>query len=76
MVRVTDHPAEPERGPGPVSHRSTEIADPVIADLAVTTGCGQLESGAHDRRARLARYDRLSPSKPTSPSTPAHRRSR
>ena len=49
-----------ERGWGVVmSHRSGETEDPIIADLAVATGCGQLKSGAPCRSERVAKYNRL-----------------
>lgn len=49
-----------ERGWGVVmSHRSGETEDPVIADLAVATGCGQIKAGAPCRSERVAKYNRL-----------------
>ena len=42
-----------------VSHRSGETTDTFIADLAVATGCGQLQSGAPARGERVAKYNRL-----------------
>lgn len=49
-----------EKGWGVVmSHRSGETEDPVIADLAVATGCGQIKAGAPCRSERVAKYNRL-----------------
>ena len=49
-----------EKGWGVVmSHRSGETEDPIIADLAVATGCGQIKSGAPCRSERVAKYNRL-----------------
>ena len=49
-----------EKGWGVVmSHRSGETEDPIIADLAVATGCGQIKSGAPCRSERTAKYNRL-----------------
>ena len=42
-----------------VSHRSGETTDTFIADLAVSTGCGEIKSGAPARGERVAKYDRL-----------------
>ena len=42
-----------------ISHRSGETEDPIIADLAVATGCGQIKSGAPCRSERVAKYNRL-----------------
>ena len=42
-----------------MSHRSGETEDPIIADLAVATGCGQIKSGAPCRSERVAKYNRL-----------------
>jgi enolase len=42
-----------------VSHRSGETEDTFIADLAVSTGCGHLKSGAPARGERVAKYNRL-----------------
>ncbi len=42
-----------------VSHRSGETTDPFIADLAVSSGCGQIKSGAPARGERIAKYNRL-----------------
>lgn len=42
-----------------VSHRSGETNDDFIADLAVSSGCGQLKSGAPARGERVAKYNRL-----------------
>lgn len=49
-----------EKGWGVVmSHRSGETEDPIIADLAVAAGCGQIKSGAPCRSERTAKYNRL-----------------
>lgn len=49
-----------EKGWGVVmSHRSGETEDPIIAELAVATGCGQIKSGAPCRSERVAKYNRL-----------------
>jgi enolase len=42
-----------------VSHRSGETSDSFIADLAVSTGCGELKAGAPARGERVAKYNRL-----------------
>jgi enolase len=42
-----------------VSHRSGETTDTFIADLAVSSGCGELKSGAPARGERVAKYNRL-----------------
>jgi enolase len=42
-----------------VSHRSGETTDTFIADLTVSSGCGQLKSGAPARGERVAKYNRL-----------------
>lgn len=42
-----------------VSHRSGETLDTFIADLAVSTGVGQIKSGAPARGERVAKYNRL-----------------
>jgi len=42
-----------------VSHRSGETTDSFIADLAVSSGCGELKSGAPARGERVAKYNRL-----------------
>ena len=42
-----------------LSHRSGETEDPVIADLAVATGCGRIKAGAPCRSDRTAKYNRL-----------------
>ncbi len=42
-----------------VSHRSGETTDDFIADLVVSSGCGQLKSGAPARGERVAKYNRL-----------------
>ena len=54
------------RGPRPpnaykvvVSERSGETEDPIIADLAVALGAGQIKTGAPVRGERTAKYNRL-----------------
>src|SRR5204862_7383666 len=42
-----------------MSHRSGETEDVTIADLAVATGCGQINTGAPSRSARVAKYNQL-----------------
>lgn len=42
-----------------ISHRSGETDDSFIADLAVSSGCGQIKSGAPARGERVAKYNRL-----------------
>lgn len=42
-----------------VSERSGETEDPVIADLAVALGAGQIKTGAPVRGERTAKYNRL-----------------
>jgi enolase len=42
-----------------VSHRSGETTDTFIADLAVSSGCGELKTGAPARGERVAKYNRL-----------------
>ena len=42
-----------------VSERSGETEDPIIADLAVGTGAGQIKTGAPVRGERTAKYNRL-----------------
>ncbi|MCW2950131.1 MAG: eno [Thermoleophilia bacterium] len=42
-----------------MSHRSGETEDPMIADLAVGTGCGQIKTGAPSRSDRVAKYNQL-----------------
>ena len=42
-----------------VSHRSGETIDTFIADLAVSSGCGELKTGAPARGERVAKYNRL-----------------
>lgn len=42
-----------------VSHRTGETDDPLIAELAAATGCGQLKSGAPVRGERVAKYNEL-----------------
>ncbi|MDP9331263.1 MAG: phosphopyruvate hydratase [Actinomycetota bacterium] len=42
-----------------VSHRSGETEDPIIADLAVATGAGQIKAGSLSRGERTAKYNEL-----------------
>lgn len=42
-----------------VSHRSGDTCDPLIADLAVGLGTGQIKAGAPCRGERTAKYNRL-----------------
>jgi len=42
-----------------ISHRSGETEDPLIADLAVALGTGQIKTGAPCRGERTAKYNRL-----------------
>jgi enolase len=42
-----------------MSHRSGETEDVTIADLAVSTGCGQITTGAPSRTDRVAKYNQL-----------------
>ena len=42
-----------------MSHRSGETEDTTIADLAVTTNCGQIKTGAPARSERVAKYNQL-----------------
>jgi enolase len=42
-----------------VSHRSGETEDPIIADLAVATGAGQIKTGSASRTDRIAKYNQL-----------------
>lgn len=42
-----------------VSERSGETEDPIIADLSVALGCGQIKTGAPVRGERTAKYNRL-----------------
>ena len=42
-----------------MSHRSGEIADTTISDLAVATNCGQIKTGSLARSDRLAKYNQL-----------------
>lgn len=42
-----------------ISHRSGETEDAFIADLAVSTGAGQIKTGAPARSERTAKYNRL-----------------
>jgi enolase len=42
-----------------ISHRSGETEDTTIADLAVATGAGQINTGSLCRSDRVAKYNRL-----------------
>jgi enolase len=42
-----------------ISHRSGETEDPLIADLAVATGVGQIKTGSLCRGERTAKYNQL-----------------
>jgi enolase len=42
-----------------MSHRSGETEDATIADLAVATNCGQINTGSLARSDRLAKYNQL-----------------
>lgn len=42
-----------------ISHRSGETEDAAIADLAVSTGCGQIKTGSASRSDRTAKYNEL-----------------
>ena len=42
-----------------MSHRSGETEDTTIADLAVSTNCGQIKTGSLARSDRLAKYNQL-----------------
>ncbi|MEM9490639.1 MAG: phosphopyruvate hydratase, partial [Myxococcota bacterium] len=42
-----------------LSHRSGETEDATIADLAVATNCGQIQTGAPCRSDRTAKYNQL-----------------
>jgi enolase len=42
-----------------ISARSGETEDTTIADLAVTTGAGQIKIGSVARSERLAKYNQL-----------------
>ncbi|GAA1197630.1 phosphopyruvate hydratase [Prauserella alba] len=42
-----------------MSHRSGETEDTTIADLAVSTGVGQIKTGAPARSERVAKYNQL-----------------
>jgi len=42
-----------------ISHRSGETEDTFIADLAVSTGAGQIKTGSASRSDRVAKYNRL-----------------
>jgi enolase len=53
-----------------VSHRSGETTDSFIADLAVSSGCGELKSGAPARGERVAKYNRLLEIAATHPELP------
>jgi enolase len=42
-----------------MSHRSGETEDTFIADLAVSTGVGQIKTGSASRSERIAKYNQL-----------------
>ncbi len=42
-----------------VSHRSGETEDPLIADLVVATGAGQIKTGSASRTDRICKYNQL-----------------
>jgi enolase len=42
-----------------ISHRSGETEDTTIADLAVSTGIGQIKTGSLSRTDRIAKYNQL-----------------
>jgi enolase len=42
-----------------ISHRSGETEDTFIADLAVSSGVGQIKTGSASRTDRLAKYNQL-----------------
>ncbi len=42
-----------------VSHRSGETEDTTIADLAVSTNCGQIKTGSASRTDRICKYNQL-----------------
>ncbi len=42
-----------------ISHRSGETEDTTIADLAVSTRCGQIKTGSLSRSERVAKYNQL-----------------
>jgi enolase len=42
-----------------MSHRSGETEDSIIADLAVATNCGQINTGSLSRSDRIAKYNQL-----------------
>jgi enolase len=42
-----------------VSHRSGETEDSFIADLAVSSSCGQIKTGSASRSDRMAKYNQL-----------------
>jgi enolase len=42
-----------------ISHRSGETEDTTIADIAVSTGAGQIKTGSLSRSDRTAKYNRL-----------------
>ncbi len=42
-----------------ISHRSGETCDTFIADLAVATGAGQINTGSASRSDRIAKYNQL-----------------
>ena len=42
-----------------LSHRSGETEDTFIADLAVSSGCGQIKTGSASRTDRICKYNQL-----------------
>jgi enolase len=42
-----------------LSHRSGETEDTTIADIAVATNCGQIQTGSMSRSDRIAKYNQL-----------------
>ena len=42
-----------------LSHRSGETEDTTIADISVSTNCGQIKTGAPCRSDRTAKYNQL-----------------
>ena len=53
-----------------ISHRSGETEDSLIADLAVATNAGQIKTGSLSRSDRLAKYNPVSYTHLTLPTTP------
>ena len=42
-----------------ISHRSGETEDTTIADISVSTSCGQIKTGSASRSDRMAKYNQL-----------------